>query len=106
MPIHYAVYTYISELETYWWPLNREVQIHSATSLVWVIMIGYALSTIIMFVPWKDPYTAHIFISLRQPSPMFIRLICGILKYFQVKRNGFTQVPRKVNQDFPKVLRL
>lgn len=102
MPIYYAVYTYISEPETYWWPLNREVPIQYAASLMWAVMIGYTLPTILMFVPWKDPYTIQNFESLWQPSPMFVPIICGILGYFYTRGN-FKQHVRKASQGFPDV---
>ncbi|KIW73680.1 hypothetical protein PV04_01778 [Phialophora macrospora] len=34
MPLYYACYTYVSEPETYWWPLNRPVPIQFAMSLL------------------------------------------------------------------------
>ncbi|KAF7549510.1 hypothetical protein G7Z17_g6330 [Cylindrodendrum hubeiense] len=106
MPIYYAVYTFISEPETYWWPLNREVQIQHAASLIWAVIIGYTLPTILMFVPWKDPYTIQNFESLWQLSPMFVPLICSVLGYFYVRRNGVNQNPRIAKQAFPDVTHL
>ncbi|KAH0846650.1 hypothetical protein AYO21_08051 [Fonsecaea monophora] len=103
MPIYYAAYTYISEPETYWWPLNREVPIQHASSLMWAVLIGYALPTVLMYVPWKDPSTIQIFESLWQPSPMFVPLICGVLGYICVKRYNIVQVSRKANEPFPDI---
>ncbi|KAH7142131.1 FAD-binding domain-containing protein [Dactylonectria macrodidyma] len=101
MPIYYAVYTYISEPEPYWWPLNREVQIQHAASLMWAIIIGYALPTVLMFVPWKDPHTIQNFESLWQPSPMFVPLICTILGYLYVRKYGVAENMRIAKHDFP-----
>jgi hypothetical protein len=106
MPIYYAAYTYVSEPETYWWPLNREVPIQFAASLTWAITIGYALPTVLMFLPWKDPYTLQNFEALWQASPMLVPLICGILAYFYKKRNNIVPVARKAKQVFPDVQHL
>jgi hypothetical protein len=103
MPIYYAAYTYISEPETYWWPLNREVPVQYASSLMWAVLIGYALPTVLMYMPWKDPSTIQNFESLWQPSPMFIPLICGVLGYLYVKRYKIVQIPRRASEAFPDV---
>ncbi|EXJ66717.1 uncharacterized protein A1O5_09912 [Cladophialophora psammophila CBS 110553] len=103
MPVYYACYTYISEPETYWWPLNRPVPIQFAMSLIWAVMLGYALPTILMFLPWKDPYAIQNFESLWQLSPMFVPLICSILGYCFVKRQGLKQASPKANEPFPDV---
>lgn len=87
MPIYYAVYTFISEPETYWWPLNREVPIQFADSLTWAVMIGYTLPTILMYIPWKDPNTIQNFSSLWQISPVLVPLICTMLGRFYAKNN-------------------
>ncbi|KAK5207798.1 hypothetical protein LTR72_007405 [Exophiala xenobiotica] len=106
MPVYYAAYTYVSEPETYWWPLNREVPIQYAKSLVYAIMIGYTLPTILMYIPWKDPSTVQNLESLWQPSPMFVPLICGILGCFYVKRQKVIQVSRTAKETFPDVAHL
>jgi hypothetical protein len=106
MPVYYAAYTYVSEPETYWWPLNREVPIQYAKSLIWAIMIGYTLPTILMYIPWKDPSTVQNFESLWQPSPMFVPLICGILGCLYVKRQKVIQVSRTAKETFPDVAHL
>ncbi|TVY36536.1 FAD-dependent monooxygenase [Lachnellula subtilissima] len=103
MPIYYAVYTYISEPETYWWPLNREVPIQSAISLIWAVMIGYTLPTILMFLPWKDPNTVQNFEALWQLSPMLVPLLCTILGKIYVKKNNIVRVPRQAKQAFPDI---
>jgi hypothetical protein len=69
-------------------------------------MIGYTLPTILMFLPWKTPYTIQIFESLWQPSPMFVPLLCSILGYFYVRRHNIVYVPRKAKQIFPDVQHL
>ncbi|KAH6871228.1 FAD-binding domain-containing protein [Thelonectria olida] len=103
MPIYYAAYTYISEPEPYWWPLSREVPIQFAASLKWAIGIGYILPTILMFLPWNDPYTVQDFESLWQPSPMFVPLICGILGYIYARRHSLALVPRNAKLAFPDI---
>jgi hypothetical protein len=101
MPIYYAVYTYISEQETYWWPLNREVPTQSAVSLIWANMIGYTFPTILMFSPWSDPYSVQNFEALWQFSPMLVPLLCNIFGGFYSRNNNHGQTPRKAKQAFP-----
>jgi hypothetical protein len=101
MPIFYAVYTYVSEPETYWWPLNREVPIQSAISLIWAVMIGYTLPTILMFLPWKDLNTVQNFESLWQLSPMFVPLLCNTFGSLYARKHNIVQVPRQAKQTFP-----
>ncbi|KAL6406619.1 FAD-binding domain containing protein [Ilyonectria robusta] len=103
MPIYYAVYTYISEAETYWWPLNREVQIQFASSLLPAVLIGYTLPTILMFIPWNSPNTVQNLESLWQVSPMLVPLMCGILGHLYTRRHSLVQTPKKANQLFPDV---
>ncbi|KIX00082.1 uncharacterized protein Z518_10219 [Rhinocladiella mackenziei CBS 650.93] len=103
MPIYYAAYTYVSKPETYWWPLNREVPIQFANSLMRAVMIGFTLPTILIFIPWKDPYTIQAFESLWQPSPMFVPFICSVLGYVYVKRHNLKQVSGKAADPFPDV---
>jgi len=106
MPIYYAVYTYISEPETYWWPLNREVKIQHATSLVWAVIIGYLLPTILMFLPWKDPNTIQNFEALWQLSPMLVPLICNIRGYLYAKKHNLKPVSPSAKQVFPDIAHL
>ncbi|KAK9777145.1 putative FAD-dependent monooxygenase andE [Seiridium cardinale] len=101
MPIYYAVYTYISEPEPYWWPLNREVPVQYARPLTWAVTIGYALPTILMFVPWKDPDTVQNFEVLWQLSPMIAPLLCGIIGSSCGTKKNSVQVQRKAGQVFP-----
>lgn len=106
MPIYYAVYTYISEPETYWWPLNREVKIQYATSLIWAVTIGYIIPTILMFVPWTDPNTIQNFEAVWQMCPMSVPLICGLLAYSYARRHNLKPVPPIANQVFSDLAHL
>jgi hypothetical protein len=101
MPIYYAAYTFVSDPETYWWPLNREVPIQYARSLIWAIMIGYTLPTILMFWPWESPYAIQNFESLWQPCPVFVPIICSSLGYYYVKKNKLVPVSRTAKESFP-----
>lgn len=103
MPLYYATYTFISEPETYWWPLNREVPLQYAASLMWAVLIGFTLPTFLMFLPWKSPYTVQNFESLWQPSPMFVPLICGVLGYTYARKHSIIPVSRKAKELFPDV---
>lgn len=103
MPIYYAIYTYVSEAESYWWPLNREVGIQFARSLIWAVTIGYTLPTVLMIWPWKDPYTIQNFEALWQVSPMLVPLICNILGYIYAKRHTLKHMSPKAEQAFPDV---
>lgn len=103
MPIYYAIYTYISEPETYWWPLNREVRVQYAKSLIWAVMIGYTLPTLLMFWPWKDPITIQNFEALWQVSPMLVPLLASAMGYVYAKRHGLKHVSPKAQQPFADV---
>ncbi|KAJ0415944.1 hypothetical protein BJY00DRAFT_317406 [Aspergillus carlsbadensis] len=103
MPIYYAAYTWISDPETYWWPLNREVPIHYAASLPWAVMLGYTLPTILMYVPWGDAYTLQNFEALWQVAPMLVAPLCMIFAYFHTRANRTRQTPRKANETFPDI---
>ena len=100
MPIYYAAYTFFSEAETYWWPLNREVRIQYAASLPIANIVGYAIPTMLMFVPWKDPYTIQNFEALWQVSPMLVPLVCNILGFVYTKKNNLKRVVPKANETF------
>lgn len=106
MPIYYAVYTFISESETYWWPLNREVRPEFATSLKWAVNIGYTLPTILMFAPWISPYTIQNFESLWQVSPMLVPTLCSVLGYYYRKTHGISNTSRTAKQTFPDLSEL
>lgn len=101
MPIYYAVYTFISEPETYWWPLNREVKLQHAASLLWANILGYVLPTLLMFTPWKSPFAIQNFESLWQVSPMLVPLICATLASLYAKKNNVVDTPKKAKQMFP-----
>lgn len=103
MPIYYAVYTYISEPETYWWPLYREVPIQYAISLTWANIIGYALPTILMFIPWTGSDTVQNFESLWQVSPMLVPLLCSIFGRFYATKQNSVQVQRKAKEECPDI---
>ncbi|KAJ4244000.1 hypothetical protein NW762_014613 [Fusarium torreyae] len=106
MPIYYAVYTYVSDPETYWWPLNREVPIENAVNLKWGVFVGYALPTLLMYQPWSSPSTVQIFESLWQPSPMFVTLICSFLATIYVARGKAPSGPRKAQHVAPDLAHL
>lgn len=106
MPVYYAVYTYMSEPETYWWPLNREVKIQHAQSLIWAIIIGYTLPTIFLFVPWGNAVTIQNFAALWQISPMLVPLICSILGSSYAKLHNLKPVSRRANEVFPDLVHL
>ncbi|OBT45954.1 hypothetical protein VE00_04179 [Pseudogymnoascus sp. WSF 3629] len=104
MPLYYAAYTFISAPESYWWPLNREVPIQHADSMIWAVMIGYTLPTIILFVPWKDPFTLQNIEACWQLSPMLVPLLCTIFAYFHpFQRSKVAQQPRKANEIPPDI---
>ncbi|KAH6977419.1 hypothetical protein BKA56DRAFT_674234 [Ilyonectria sp. MPI-CAGE-AT-0026] len=78
MPIYYAVYTWISDVESYWSPLKRFVPIEYAKTLLAANFLGYILPTILMFIPWSNPYTIQNFEALWQVSPMLVPLFAMI----------------------------
>ncbi|KAM0187494.1 hypothetical protein ACHAPI_011129 [Fusarium lateritium] len=78
MPLYYAAYTWMSDAEVYWWPLQRIVPIHQAKSLLSSSVIGYVLPTILMFVPWKSDITAQYWETFWQPSPLFVPILTTV----------------------------
>ncbi|KFY88226.1 hypothetical protein V500_06467 [Pseudogymnoascus sp. VKM F-4518 (FW-2643)] len=93
---------FVSEPESYWWPLSREVPIQYADSMTWAVMIGYTLPTIVLFIPWEDPFTLQNIESCWQLSPMLVPLLCTIFAYFHPsQRSKATQQPRKTNEISP-----
>ncbi|KAJ3530542.1 hypothetical protein NM208_g9280 [Fusarium decemcellulare] len=86
MPLYYAAYTWISDVEPYWWPLQRVVPIQHAKSLLSSSLIGYVLPTILMFIPWKSDRIAQYWETFWQPSPLFVPLLTtafGVLYRWQ-----------------------
>lgn len=102
MPLYYAAYSFVSEPESYWWPLSREVPIQYADSMTWAVMIGYTLPTIVLFIPWEDPFTLQNIESCWQLSPMLVPLLCTIFAYFHHSQTSkATQQLRKTNEISP-----
>ncbi|KFY40946.1 hypothetical protein V495_05159 [Pseudogymnoascus sp. VKM F-4514 (FW-929)] len=102
MPLYYAVHSFVSESESYWWPLTREVPIQYADSMIWAVMIGYTLPTIILFIRWEDPFTLQNIEALWQLSPMLVPLLCTLFAYFHPsRRTRVAQKPQKANELFP-----
>ncbi|OBT77601.1 hypothetical protein VF21_04577 [Pseudogymnoascus sp. 05NY08] len=90
--------------ESYWWPLSREVPIQYADSMIWAVMIGYTLPTIILFIPWQDPFTLQNIEACWQLSPMLVPLLCIIFAYFHPsQRSKDAQQSRKANRISPDI---
>lgn len=101
MPLYYAVYSFVSESETYWWPLTRQVPIRYADSMIWAVLIGYALPTVVLFVPWDDPFTLQNVESFWQISPMLVPFLCTTIAFFHPsQRTTAAQQPRQMNEAF------
>jgi hypothetical protein len=104
MPLYYAIYSFVSESESYWSSLNREVPIQYADSMTWAVMIGYTLPTIILFVPWEDPFVLQNIESFWQLSPMLVPLLCTIFaRIHPSQRSQIAQQPRKGNEPSPDI---
>ena len=103
MPIYYAIYTYVSEPETYWWPLNRQVPTQYAVSMIWAVMVGYTIPAILMFVPWTNPYVMQNFEALWQVSPMLVPIFCSILGYLYTKERTTPSASPKASKPFEDV---
>lgn len=78
MPIYYAVYTFISDAESYWWSLNRRIPMEHSKTILPATLIGYALPTILMFVHWDHPSTAQNFEVLWQFAPMLVPFLLTV----------------------------
>ncbi|KAL4810805.1 hypothetical protein BDV18DRAFT_155418 [Aspergillus unguis] len=104
MPMYYAVYTIISEPDTYWWPLNREVLY--AGSMNWAVHFGYTLPTILMFTPWKSPFAVQGCEALWQVSPMLVAPLCMFFgRYFSHTQKS-VQRSRRATEAFPDIFPL
>jgi hypothetical protein len=111
MPLYYAAYTWASDAKPYWWPLSREVPAWYARTLLPAIIIGYAVPTVLMFMPWKNPVWIQNFEAMWQPSPMFVPLLTVIFakiycwRYPQ-KKNPPTPNARDVPADLTYLTRI
>lgn len=102
MPVYYAVYSLVSESSSYWWPLNRGIPVHHAESMIWAVMIGYALPTAVLFVPYKDPFILQNVESFWQISPMLVPLLCTFFaQVHRSRRVEDVQKPQQVNDPPP-----
>ncbi|KAK4956217.1 hypothetical protein LTR10_005738 [Elasticomyces elasticus] len=110
MPLYYATYSFVSESESYWWALNREVPIQYADTMIWAVVVGYTIPTIVLFLPWNDPFILQNIESFWQISPLLVPLLCTVLAFFHPsQRAGAVQQPRKANgscQDLDSLKRL
>ncbi|OBT85989.1 hypothetical protein VE02_06384 [Pseudogymnoascus sp. 03VT05] len=67
-------------------------------------MIGYTLPTIILFIPWTDPFTLQNIEACWQLSPMLVPLLCTIFAYFHPsQRSKATQQSQKANKTPPDI---
>lgn len=71
--------------------------------MAWAVMIGYTLPTVVLFIPWDDPFTLQNIESFWQMSPMLVPLMCNILARFHSSQRSkaIIQQPRKANEPFP-----
>ncbi|KAK4891341.1 hypothetical protein LTR27_009995 [Elasticomyces elasticus] len=101
MPLYYAIYSFVSESESYWWAPSREVPIQYADSMIWAVIMGYTIPTIVLFLPWSHPFTLQNIESFWQISPLLVPLFCTILAFFHPsQRSGAFQQPRKATESF------
>ncbi|KAJ0416307.1 hypothetical protein BJY00DRAFT_304207 [Aspergillus carlsbadensis] len=103
MPIYYAMYTYISDTETYWWPLNREVPHHYAEWITTASIIGYVVPTILMFTPWKDPDAVQNWEVFWQVSPMLVPIFTTILGRLSAPPSAAEPHSRRAAEIFPDI---
>lgn len=78
MPIWFALYTWKSESEHYWWPLSREISLPYVRSILPAVLIGYVVPTILMFWPWKSLSTVQAMTALWQPAPIAVQVLVTI----------------------------
>ncbi|KAK1657895.1 hypothetical protein BDP55DRAFT_638305 [Colletotrichum godetiae] len=79
MPLYYAVYTSISDVEPYWWPLRKAVPVEYAKALLPATLLGYFLPTVLMFLPWSEAETAQYWETFWQPYPCYVPLLTMLL---------------------------
>jgi len=82
MPLFYVAYTVISAGEPYWWPLSRDVPPRYSKTILPAVLLGYALPTVLMFWPWKDPNMVQGMTAFWQPSPIYVQILIVIFAYF------------------------
>ncbi|KAF5005580.1 hypothetical protein FDECE_7987 [Fusarium decemcellulare] len=70
LPWYCIVYTCMSNVESHWWPLRRPVPVRFAKAVLLASLLGYALPTVLTFVPWGDLGQAQSLASAWQLSPM------------------------------------
>ncbi|KAF4468206.1 FAD-binding domain containing [Fusarium albosuccineum] len=72
LPWYCIVYTGMSNVESHWWPLRRPVPIRFAKVILPTSLLGYALPTVLTFVPWGDLDQVQTLASAWQFSPMLV----------------------------------
>ncbi|KAL3477381.1 hypothetical protein BJX99DRAFT_257408 [Aspergillus californicus] len=106
MPVYYAIYSLISAPESYWWPVSREVPIQYANSMSWAVAIGYTIPTIVLFLPWSDPFTLQNVESFWQISPMLVPFFCSIFAWFhpsQRIKSETASISQKTSESRPHI---
>lgn len=88
MPIWFAAYTWKSDSEHYWWPLSREIPLPYAKSILPAVLIGYVVSTILMFWPWESLATVQAMTALWQPTPIVVQALATIFAFLCTSRQG------------------
>ncbi|KAK0755678.1 hypothetical protein N5P37_011769 [Trichoderma harzianum] len=110
MPLYYAVYTFVSAPESYWWPLYREVPLKYAQSLLWAVLVGFGLPTVALFVRWEDPFTLQNVNAIWQLSPVYVPLLCTTLAYLdpypKTRPNQWSQEQLGIMPDIRHLKRL
>lgn len=97
MPLYYIAYTWSSDQESYWSPLTRQVPTHYAASILPATLLGYALPTLLMFLPWMDPAMIQNFVALYQPALVFVPLLTmafSTLYRWKHPKRGAYKLPR------------
>ena len=102
MPLYFAIYTALSNKDTYWWPLSREVPLHYAQSILPAVIFGYVVPTLGMFWKWSNPLVAQGFTAFWQPSPAYVQVLIVLLAYsYQYIRPVAAHQYRKAHAELP-----
>jgi hypothetical protein len=81
VPLAFAFFTSTSAKPNYYSPYTRSVPLSRANTLLYALLLGYLVPTILMFLP-VSLSTCQLFIALWQPCPLLINLFSFLFSRF------------------------
>ncbi|PVH90855.1 FAD/NAD(P)-binding domain-containing protein [Periconia macrospinosa] len=74
-PLYYLASVFTSRNPTYYIPTTRAVPITVGKALLPALLLGYAVPTILMFLPYGDTATTQSMIAFWQPAPIYVVIL-------------------------------